>query len=332
MPVKIAAVGMHVPSRRVSNDELAKTLDTSDEWIYAHTGIRYRHIAGPNEAASDLGLCAAQRAIEAAQISPRDIDCIIVATSTPDYPSFPSTACVIQEHLQLSHIAAMDISAACSGFVYGTEIARALIEVGTMRTVLFIGTEIFSRIVDWTDRSTCVLFGDGAGAAIVSYVEDDVSSRIIGSVLMARGSGGRCLIREEGGSRLLQSNELSANHSSSTNGYLKMDGRKVYLFAVSAIIEVIEKLLATYGYSIDDLTYIVPHQANTRIIEATCKRKGWDISRFFINIDKYANTSAASIPIALAEMVRQDIIHRGDLILTVGFGAGLTYGGNLIVW
>lgn len=326
MGIGILSVGAYLPSSVLTNDDLAERIDTSDEWIRSHTGIAKRHIASPDEAASDLGVCAAKMAMERTGIGAENIDCIIVATSTADHPSFPATACIVQEKLKASKAAAFDISAACTGFVYGMEIARAFISAGTAKTVLLIGTEVLSRFLNWQDRNTCVLFGDGAGAVILG--ETDEPSNILGSILGAEGSGADCLIRQAGGSRkqIIPGSEVPADI------FLAMDGRRVYNFAVRSTTEIIEGLIERYGLSLDGISYIVPHQANIRIIEAAASRLRIPAEKFFVNIAEYANTSAASIPIALNDMHEKGLLRRGDTLLTVGFGAGLTCGGNALRW
>lgn len=320
---RILGVGAHVPSRRVHNDELAAMVQTSDEWIHSHTGIRYRHIADEEESASDLALPAARQAIAQAGIDVQAIDLILLATSTPDYLGLPSTACVVQDRLGIVEAAAMDLTAACSGFVYGLETARAYVESGAAGTVLLIGSEIYSKIINWKDRRTCVLFGDGAGAVVVGrHGERGVFPAYLGS----QGSGAESLFRSHGGSR----NRYVPGQTPEEDLKLKMDGHKVYRFAVEIVVNVINTVLERAGKRFDDLAWVVPHQANVRIIKAAAKRAGWDLERFYINIEEYANTSAASIPIALREMLDSDKLTTGDLVLVTGFGGGLTYGGALI--
>ena len=325
---KIASVGAYVPVRRVHNDELAETLDTSDDWIYSHTGIHYRHIASEDEAASDLAVPAARQALERAQLQPSDIDLVLVATSTPDYVGLPSTACIVQDKLGIADAGAMDITAACTGFVYGLETARTYVAAGSARNVLLIGTELYSRIVDWNDRRTCVLFGDGAGAVVVSAAKEDETSCVLPALLGSRGSGAEALYRSHGGSR----NRYVPGETPEDLLKLKMDGRRVYNFAVAVVGDVIQELLRRNDISFDKIAYVVPHQANVRIISAAAKRAGWDVGRFYTNIAEYANTSAASIPLVLNELYEKELIERGDLLLTIGFGGGLTYGGNLLYW
>ncbi len=308
----------------MTNDELSERVDTSDEWIYSHTGIRNRHIAADNIKASDLAVSAAGKTLEQAGITANEIDLILVATSTPDYYGFPSTASIVQERIGAQRAGAMDIGAACTGFIYGLETARVYIESGSARNVLVIGSEIFSRILDWSDRNTCVLFGDGAGAALVSSTNGSYS-RLEPGMLRSQGSGAGYL--------------FVANHDSQHgcnvsiyDSVVHMNGRKVYNFAVKALCDTIEFLISKNSTTLESIHYIVPHQANVRIIEAAGKRLGLSFEMFYTNMEEYGNTSAASIPIALDEMIGKNLLKRGDTILTIGFGGGLTYGGNLIRW
>ncbi len=329
MKAYIRSIGAYIPEKRIANEEFSKTLDTSDEWIYSHTGIRFRHIAAEDQATSDLALQASRVALERAGMQPQEIDLILVATATGDFVGFPSTACIVQHGLGASKAAAMDITAGCTGFIYGLETARGFIASGFARNVLVIGAETLSRHVDWTDRNTCVLFGDGAGAVLVSSRPDGLTGRgILESYIRSDGSGARLLERTAGGSRY----PFDPQKTARGDLFLKMDGRQVYNFAVRVIIETIQTLLEREGLNIDQVRYIVPHQANLRIIEASSKRSKIPLDKFYMNIDEYANTSAATIPIALNEMQEKGLLREGDLILTVGFGSGLTYGGNLIRW
>lgn len=322
---RILSTGWYLPHRVVTNDELAQSLDTSDEWIRSHTGIGSRRIADPDQAASDLGLLALQDALQRADLAADRLDLIIVATSTPDFPSFPSTASIIQYRAGATHAGAFDISVACSGFAYGLELARAFIVSGAGRYVAVIGTEVFSRILNWKDRSTCVLFGDGAGAVLVG--PPDGRPGIVGSLLRSEGEGADALLRPVGGSRRpLQPGEDPALT------LMTMDGRRVYTFAVRVVKDSLEQILQKFGRSLDEVDYIVPHQANKRITEGIARRMGIPESRFFMNIEHFANTSASSIPIALADMDRQGLLTPGKLLVTIGFGAGLAYGANLLHW
>lgn len=325
MHAQVTGIGAYVPEKRMSNDEIATIVDTSDEWIRSHTGIASRHIAAADEAASDLGAKAATQALADAGVPATEVDLILLATSTPDYPGLPSTACIVQDLIGAEHAAAMDLVAACSGFVYGLETARAYVESGLARTVLLIGSEVYSRIVNWKDRSTCVLFGDGAGAAVVQG-GDGTGKGIRASYLRSRGSDSKSLYRPAGGSRT----PLADGDTTDERCFLYMDGRRVYNFAVSVLVEIINTLLAKENLGIDDVDYIVPHQANIRIIDAAAKRGGFPKEKFFTNLQEFANTSAASIPIALDQMKRSGLIQTGSTIMTIGFGSGLTFGGNLI--
>ena len=328
MDAYIRSVGSYVPARRMHNDELAEIVDTSHEWIVSHTGIHRRHIAAPEEAASDLGIEASNRALANAGISGSEIDLILLATSTPDYLGLPATACVVQHAIGASHAGAMDITAACTGFIYALETARVYVAAGAARQVLVVGSEVYSKIINWQDRSTCVLFGDGAGAVVVGPAEEEGPSRVTDSILRSKGDRAESLYRSHGGTR----HPYETEGTDESDLYLKMNGRQVYNFAVPAVIESIQTLLDRNGLSFDDVSYVVPHQANVRILEAACKRAGFTFDKFYVNIGEYANTSAASIPIALDEMQRKSLLTRGDLLITVGFGGGLTYGGNLIYW
>ncbi len=325
MKAVVRAVGSYLPNKRLSNNDLSRMIETSDEWIYSHTGIRARRIAADDEATSDLAVAAARRALAAADLPAERLDLILVATATPDYNGFPSTASIVQERLHACNAGAMDLVAACTGFVYATETASCFIKSGSVRNVLVIGSETLSRIVDWRDRNTCVLFGDGAGAMVLSAEESE--GGVLRSFLRSEGKGAEYLVVPEGGSR----RPYHAGTTRTEDLCVQMNGRKVYTFAVRAIGETIAALLGN-DIPLTDLAYIVPHQANVRIIEAAAERFSIDLSRFYVDIEEFANTSAASIPIALAEMDRKGLLKRGDLLLTVGFGGGLTYGGNLIRW
>lgn len=331
MQACIRSVGVYLPQRILTNNELARTLDTSDEWVYSHTGIHERRIAAENEAASDLGYEAAVAALDNLQkeenISARDIDLILLATSTPDYPGLPATACIVQDRLAAENAGAMDLTAACTGFVYALETAKNFVQGGGARNVLVIGAEVYSRIVNWKDRSTCVLFGDGAGAVLVSPAPDGSERGIFGAILRSKGQGAEHLFCPAGGSRNPYKEGMPEEEL-----YLQMNGRKVYIFAVQVIIDTINKLLDMHGLTIDDIDHIIPHQANRRIIEAACKRQSWPEEKFFMNMDRYANTSSASIPIAMEEMQRKGLLKRGDKVLCIGFGGGLTFGGNYLIW
>ncbi len=327
MNAVIRSIGGYVPARRMSNHEFPATLDTSHEWIVSHTGIHFRHLAAEDEASSDLAVKACQTALKRAGLKAEEIDMILVATATSDFIGFPATACIVQDTLGAVNAGSMDIVAGCTGFIYGLETAKGFISSGYARHVLVCGAETLTRIADWEDRDTCVLFGDGAAAAVVSA--DESSDRgILFSYMRTEGSGAHLLQRTAGGSRY----PFKISETDPKDLLLTMDGRQVYTFAVRVIVETILHILERNNLSIDDVKYIVPHQANIRIIEAAARRAKISKEKFFVNIQEYANTSAATIPIALNEMYEKKLLEEGDLILTVGFGAGLTYGGNLIRW
>ena len=328
MRAVIQAVDFAVPERRITNDELARTLDTSDDWIRSHTGIGSRHIAEPTLVTSDLALEACRKVLKRAGAVAADIDLVLVATISGDFIGFPSVACIVQDRLGAASAAAMDIGAGCTGFIYGLETARNFVMAGSAKKVLVVGVELLSRIIDWKDRNTCVLFGDGAGAALVTAENGDGNRGILSSVLRSDGSGAQLLDRPAGGSRVPITDETFDPAAS----YLHMDGRQVYNFAVKVVSEGIVDLMEKNKVCLNDVAWIVPHQANVRIIEAASKRSKIPLSKFFVNIEEYANTSAASIPIALSEMQEKGLVKQGDLLVTFGFGAGLTYGGNLIRW
>ncbi|MDR1903615.1 MAG: ketoacyl-ACP synthase III [Treponema sp.] len=348
MAIEFISTGSAIPAKRITNEELAVKIDSTDEWIFSHTGIRGRHVVNEDTATSDLAVEAAKKAllqaaswkggsIEEEEAALRDaalgMDLIILGTATPDYIGCPSTACIVQDKLGAKNAGCMDISAGCTGFIYGLETAAALLSVNSKRKrALVIGAETLSNITDWDDRRTCVLFGDGAGAAVIEKTGAPSSGEgrrgLIRSVLHADGSGSDNLKILRGGSR----NPYRAGEVIDIPPHINMNGREVYKFAVKALTDTIEELLNEEKIAVDDLARIVPHQANARIVQAAAKRLGIAEKKFFLNIEDYANTSAASIPIALDEMSRGGDLHRGDLIMTIGFGAGLTYGGNLFVW
>jgi 3-oxoacyl-[acyl-carrier-protein] synthase-3 len=327
MKAVIRAVDFTVPKRKMANTELSSSLDTSDEWIRSHTGIGNRHIADSSQATSDLALEACRKVLRKSGVGAEKIDMVIVATATPDFIGFPSVACIVQDKLGAKNAGAMDVGAGCTGFIYALETARNFV-TGGARHVLVAGAEILSRIVDWKDRNTCVLFGDGAGAALVSADPASGDRGILRSVLRADGSGARLLERTIGGTRF----PFTEGMADPLQAHLRMDGRQVYTFAVRVVSEGIGDLVEKGGFRLEEVNWIVPHQANARIIEAAAKRAKIPLKKFFMNIEEYANTSAASIPIALSEMCARGLLRHGDLIVTFGFGAGLTYGGNLIRW
>jgi len=323
---RVLSTGLCVPTTVVTNEQLAQTVETSDEWIYSHTGIRERRIAAADQATSDLAVEACRRALKKAGLEPALVDLVLVATSTPDFLGFPSTASLVQHALGAVNAGAMDLSAACTGFVYALETARAFIAAGSARHVLVVGAEVFSRIVDWSDRNTCILFGDGAGAVLVGPASPALPGAWFApSLLRSDGAGGPALLRKAGGTRNPQSDARA-------DTLVSMDGRKVYAFAITVVKDIILEILQKNDLSLDDVDWVVPHQANGRIVASAAHRLGLPLERFFVNMERYANTSGASIPLALAEMDEKGLLQRGQLIVTVGFGAGLTWGANLFRW
>jgi len=340
MAIEIISTGRAVPALRVTNYDLARHMKTDDEWICSHTGIKARHIADENTAASDLGSAAAletmKLAIEqgvVAEKTPEELaltlDLIVLGTSTPDFNVCPATACIVQNNIGAKNAAAMDISTACSSFIYGLETTAALLNVDPRRKrALVIGVDLLSRITNWEDRTTAVLFGDGAGAVLLEKTGATDNRGVLRTIIGADGSGWENLIVRRGGSRAPWKKDETMDEGAK----LIMKGHAVYNFAVRIMAETVVKMMKEENLSIDDIAMIVPHQANARIIQAAGKRLNIPEEKIYINIERYANTSSASIPIALDELNRCGAIKKGDLILTVGFGAGLTYGGNLIKW
>jgi len=323
----ILGTGSYAPERILTNEDLAKTVDTSDEWIRTRSGIRERRIAAPNEATSDMGVQAARRALADAKLTAADIDLLVVATVTPDMP-MPAAACFIQHKLGVpSRAACFDLNAACSGFVYALDTACAMISSGRYQKALVIGVEKLSAVVDWQDRTTCVLFGDGAGATVIGAV-DTPGLGLIGTRLGAFGEGVDLLNIPAGGSRTPPSAETIATRQHC----LKMKGKEVFKLAVRAMDEAARDILEQHQLRADQISLVIPHQANLRIIEAISEYLELPMERFFVNVDRYGNTSAASIPIALDEARRSGRIKPGDITLLVAFGAGLTYGSALIRW
>ncbi len=319
-------IGSYAPHKILSNQELAKIVDTSDEWIRSRTGIRERRIAQNGESCSDMGARAARAAMAQANLKPEDIDLLIVATMTPDM-LFPSTACIIQSKLGLRHIPCFDVGAACSGFLYTLEIGFLMMKSGAYRNVLIIGAEKLSSILDWQDRSTCVLFGDAAGAVVLTSV-DRPGVGILGTSLAANGADGKILNMPAGGSNEPATTEsvLKRRH------YLKMMGKEVFKVAVRVMEQSALDLLARHDIKPDEVACIIPHQANMRILELMSSRMGLPMEKFPINLDRYGNTSAASIPLALDEAHQDGRIKSGDYVLLIAFGAGLTWASSLIKW
>jgi len=324
--VLISGLGARIPERIVSNDELAKSVDTSDEWIRSRSGIAERRVAADHETSSSLGAAAAEMAIADAGIDRSEIDLVICGTMTPDM-LFPSTACLIQARLGLGPVAAFDVVAACSGFLYILEVGTQLMRSGKYRRALIIGAEKMSSIMDWEDRTTCVLFGDGAGAAVLS-LGDQPGLGVGEIVLRAEGSRPELLWMPAGGSFRPASLETIAEHGH----FLKMNGREVFKTAVREMGEITLETIEKNNLKPEDITCFVPHQANIRIIESLAKRLHVPMERFYINIDRYGNTSAASVPIALWEARQQRRFGSGDRILLAAFGAGLTWGSAVVHW
>ncbi|WP_010269686.1 beta-ketoacyl-ACP synthase III [Paenibacillus senegalensis] len=325
LPVGIIGTGKYVPDKVLTNQDLEQMVDTNDEWISTRTGIKERRIASSEQASSDLAYQAAQIALENAGITAQDLDLIIVATITPDM-AFPSTACVLQEKLNAKQAAAFDLSAACSGFIYGLANAANFIATGTYKYALVIGAECLSKITDYTDRNTCILFGDGAGAAVLGVVPEGRGFRSF--ELGADGSGGELLKIAGGGSR----NPSSPESLEQKQHYIYMAGQEVFKFAVRIMGSAAEEALRKAGMDKGDVDLLVPHQANIRIIQSSLNRLELPEEKCMINLHKYGNVSAASIPIALAEAVEEGKVKEGDCLVMVGFGGGLTWGASVLVW
>ncbi|WP_336786457.1 beta-ketoacyl-ACP synthase III [Paenibacillus sp. MMO-177] len=324
-PVGIIGTGKYVPDRILSNQELEQMVETNDEWIVTRTGIRERRLAAAEQATSDLAYQASLKAIKAAGITIEDIDLIIVSTITPD-TFFPSTACLLQEKLGAKKAAAFDLSAACSGFIYGLATASNMIATGMYKHVLVVGAETLSRITDYTDRNTCILFGDGAGAVVLGQVEEGRGFKSF--ELGADGGGGDLLKVSGGGSRMPSTAESVA----SKKHYIHMAGNEVFKFAVRIMGNAAEEALRKAGMSKEDINLLVPHQANVRIIQSALNRLDLSEEKCMVNLDKYGNMSAASIPVALAEAVEQGRVNAGDCLVFVGFGGGLTWGASVLIW
>jgi len=323
--VGIAGTGFYVPKKVLTNFDLEKMVDTTDKWIRTRTGIKERRIADDNEATSDLAIEAARKALENAQINPNDIDLIIVATLSPDY-LFPSVACLVQDKLGIINAWAFDIEAACSAFIYALSVAEAFIKNSTHKTALVIGAEVFSRIIDWKDKNTCILMGDGAGAVVLREAEN--GKGILSTHLGADGSGADLLKQPAGGSRLPATEETVRQGLH----YFKMQGNEVFKLAVRNMSESVITALKKVGLSNKDIDLIIPHQANIRILNAMARRLSLPMDKVMVNLDKYGNTIAASIPIALGEALKQGRIKEGDIVVLAAFGAGLTWGASVIRW
>jgi len=318
----ITGCGAYLPEQRVSNDELSRTVDTSDEWIVERTGIKFRHIAAKGEKTSDLALAAARDALTSAGVEPADLDLIIVATATPD-ETFPATATIVQAALGMTSGAAFDVQAVCSGFIYALSIADNFIKAGQAKRILVIGAETFSRILDWTDRTTCVLFGDGAGAVVVEAATGEGTTGDRGILATRLHSDGRQhdLLYVDGGPS-----------STGSTGFVRMKGREVFRHAVVNLAGVVKETLEAAGLATDDINWIVPHQANRRILDGTARKLGIPPEKVIITVDEHANTSAASVPLALNQAVSDGRIKRGDLVLLEAMGGGFTWGACLVRW
>ncbi len=317
--------GMAAPDRVLSNDELAKMVDTSDEWILSRTGISERHIAVKGESTATLAIDAALRALESTDISAKDIDLIIVATSTPEY-IFPSTACIVQDQIGATQAGAFDLSAACTGFIYAVNMAAQAIRSGSIENALVIGAETLSRFTNWEDRNTCILFGDGAGAFVLQA--SDQPGGVLTCVMRSDGSGESLLSLPAGGSKLPASHETVDKKQHT----IQMNGREVFRFATRVMASATREAVSLAGWNLDDVTWVVPHQANMRIIEAAARGLRMPLEKFVINLSRYGNTSTASIPIAACEALQSGRIQDGDHLVLVGFGAGLTWGALTLEW
>lgn len=317
--------GMAVPSRVLTNREIAEFVDTTDEWIVSRTGIRERRVADERDSTASLATKAALRALDRTDLSPEDLDLVIVATATPEH-LFPATACLVQDNLGALNAGAFDLMAACTGFIYGVSLASQSIRSGAIRSALVIGSETLSRFIDWKDRGTCILFGDGAGAFVLEASEEP--GGILSSVMRSDGSGGSLLSIPAGGSHLPASLETvnKGQH------YIQMNGREVFRFATRVMADATREVAERAGMKVEDISLIVPHQANRRIIEAAARGLAQPMEKFVVNLDRYGNTSSASIPIAVAEALDSGRIHPGDRIVLVGFGAGLTWGALAMEW
>lgn len=325
----IVGWGCYLPDRTVTNDELSQLVDTSDEWIYQRTGIRTRHIAAAHETTATLAFEAAARALAVADLHPSQVELIIVATSTPEY-MFPATACLVQDYLGATKAAAFDLSAACTGFVYALQMAAQSIATGSVRNAIVIGSETMSRVLDWSDRGTCVLFGDGAGAVVLKG--SSIPGGVMATMLRSDGSGSDLLSLPA-----LYHNPVPMLGSEfSSNGHHKniidMDGRQVYRFATNVIASSIQEVLKKAELTVEDIALFIPHQANTRIIETAAKKLKVPMEKFYLNVEHNGNTSAASIPLALCDAVREGRLKPDDNVVFVGFGGGLTWGASVVKW
>jgi 3-oxoacyl-[acyl-carrier-protein] synthase-3 len=321
---RISALGVYVPERVLTNEEISRTLDTSDEWITTRTGIRERRIARPDQAASDLGEIAARRCLESVDFDPQELDLVIVTTISPDH-LMPATASIVADRISATKAGAFDVQAGCTGFVYGLAIATAFVSANIYKNVLVLGAEVLSKMVDWEDRSTCVLFGDGAGAVLVQPTDN---GSIFSFDLGNDGSGAEFLNTPAGGTRLPASRETVDQHLHT----MHMTGSEVFRFATRTVVDSCQKVLGDAQLGVDDVDLFVPHQANIRIIDSAARRLGFTEEQVFANLDRYGNTSCASIPLCLHEASQSGRLKKGDTLLMAGFGAGLTWGSCLTKW
>lgn len=322
----ITGTGSYLPEKTLTNDDLSKMVDTSDAWIYPRTGIRVRHLAAKEESVSDMAAIAAKKALEAAHVSPEEIDLLVLATITADSP-LPATSCIVQTKAGLTNATCFDISAACSGFIYALDVAKQFILTGSKKKVLVVGAEKMSAITDWTDRTTCILFGDGAGAVVLEAKDDaDSNDGVLASETGTDGSLAPLLFIESGGSSMPNTPETLA----AGKQYLKMDGHTIFRHAVRNMANIAAKAIEKAGLTPDQIDWIVPHQANMRIIQAVAKFLGAPMEKMVSTIENTGNTTAASIPIALDSAVRDGRIQKGQTVLFVAFGAGLTWGATVV--
>lgn len=325
----IIGTGSYLPEKILTNDDLSKIVETSDEWITTRTGIKERHIAAEDQATSDLASEAARRAMTSAGVTAEEIDLIVVATVTPDM-FFPSTACIVQRKIGATNAVCFDISAACSGFLYALQVARHFLNAGSRTTALVIGAEKLSSLVNWEDRNTCVLFGDGAGAVVIRAVDTDTEApgRVLSTVMGSDGNLTDLLKVPGGGSAL----PITPENAASRPNTIHMEGRETFKHAVTRMCQASEQALEMAGLSKEDIDLVIPHQANARIISVIADRLGVPPEKTFINLDKYGNTSAATIPIALDEAQRQGRLKKGDIVLLVAFGGGFTWASSVVRW
>ena len=324
--VKITGTGSYVPEKVLTNHDLEKMVDTSDEWISTRTGIQERHIAAPDQPTSALAYEACTQAMDNAGVTAQDIQLIIVGTFTPDHP-LPNTGCYLQRRLGAEGAACFSLEAACSGFIYGLQVARSMIQSGQYDTVLVTGAEKLSSVTDWTDRGTCVLFGDGAGAAVLQSTTAE-DNGILSTHMGADGNYTDLLHIPAGGTARPVTEDVLKQRLN----YMKMNGPEVFKLAVNSMALAAKKVMEDTGIGPEQVRWLIPHQANTRIISAVGKRLGFDKENVFVNLNKYGNTSAATIPIAFDEIVKNDLVQKGDYILMVAFGGGLTWGATMIRW